>query len=88
MSRPAWKRMNRLGNPKRCEKDLLTHCTFPERSGHPGPQHDPKCPVYATHKVELFRCDGVGIDHIPTKIHHHKSVVGGPVKLVIVEIGS
>lgn len=83
--RAAWKKLTRLSSPTLCMKDLLTQCTCQERSGHPGPHHDKNCPVYATHKIDIFRCDGVWKDRINLG-RHSKQVITGPIKLTLVEI--
>jgi hypothetical protein len=70
----TFKKLNRLSDPRLGHANLYELCSCREKSGNPGPHHASTCPCFATHKIDIFRCDGLW----GSKVHPE-----GPIKLVI-----
>ena len=82
----GFRKLNRLMSPSLGAAHLLSVCTCPEKSFHPGPHHAQACPCFATHRVEILKCKGVWEDHIPTTHGRSRKVLKGPVEFHLEEL--
>jgi hypothetical protein len=86
LRRAGFRKLNRLMSPALGAMHLLSVCTCPEKSQHPGPHHGSACPCYATHRVEILACNHVYESKDPTSPGHYRKSLKGPVQFHLREL--